>query len=59
MLFRSGFFYWLRLAGGGILLAGLLTYLSSFFIGGEPVSEAEAHAGSNGGGVLRRTPARA
>ena len=56
---QLGFFYWLRLAGGGILLAGLLTYLSSFFIGGEPVSEAEAQAGSNGGGVLRRVPARA
>ena len=41
---QLGFFYWVRLAGGGILLAGLLTYLSSFFIGGEPVSEAEAQA---------------
>lgn len=27
------FFYWVRLAGGVMFLAGLLTYLSSFFIG--------------------------
>jgi nitric oxide reductase subunit B len=27
------FFYWVRVGGGVIFLAGLLTYLSSFFIG--------------------------
>jgi nitric oxide reductase subunit B len=27
------FFYWTRVAGGVMFLIGLLTYLSSFFIG--------------------------
>ena len=27
------FFYWIRVAGGVMFLAGLLTYLTSFFIG--------------------------
>ena len=26
-------FYWIRVAGGVMFLAGLLTYLTSFFIG--------------------------
>jgi nitric oxide reductase subunit B len=28
------FFYWVRVAGGVMFLIGLLTYLSSFFVGG-------------------------
>jgi len=27
------FFYWVRVAGGVVFLVGLVTYLSSFFIG--------------------------
>ena len=27
------FFYWVRVAGGVMFLSGLITYLSSFFIG--------------------------
>jgi hypothetical protein len=30
---QLAFFYWLRLAGGVGFLLGLLTYLSSFFVG--------------------------
>jgi nitric oxide reductase subunit B len=37
------FFYWIRVAGGVMFLAGLLTYLSSFFIG--PAAD-EVEAGS-------------
>ena len=36
------FFYWARLAGGVLFLAGLLLYLLSFIIGGEPAKEGEA-----------------
>ena len=32
------FFYWIRLWGGVGFLVGLVMYLSSFFIGGEPMS---------------------
>ncbi|MES2090926.1 MAG: hypothetical protein V4532_13230, partial [Pseudomonadota bacterium] len=45
------FFYWLRLGGGVFFLLGLVTYLSSFFIGGElPVTV--------GGGNARPVPAQ-
>ena len=27
------FFYWIRIGGGVMFLAGLITYLSSFFVG--------------------------
>ncbi|QTN22088.1 cbb3-type cytochrome c oxidase subunit I [Rhizobacter sp. AJA081-3] len=37
------FFYWIRVAGGVMFLAGLLTYLTSFFIG--PAAD-EVEAGS-------------
>ncbi|OGB17362.1 MAG: hypothetical protein A3I64_10805 [Burkholderiales bacterium RIFCSPLOWO2_02_FULL_67_64] len=30
------FFYWIRVGGGVGFLLGLMTYLSSFFIGGVP-----------------------
>ena len=33
------FFYWMRLAGGVMFLLGLLMYVWSFFIGGEPAEE--------------------
>lgn len=33
------FFYWVRMAGGVSFLIGLITYLSSFFIGGAPAQE--------------------
>ena len=36
------FFYWLRLWGGVGFLVGLVTYLSSFLIGGEPATVASA-----------------
>ena len=39
---QLAFFYWLRVAGGVTFLAGLVMYLASFFIGGEPVSADEA-----------------
>ena len=38
------FFYWVRVAGGVMFLAGLLTYLASFFIG-PAADEAEEAAG--------------
>ncbi len=37
------FFYWVRVAGGVMFLAGLLTYLSSFFIG--PAADESEAAG--------------
>ena len=46
------FFYWLRIGGGVMFLLGLLTYLSSFFIGGEPAREGQ-------GALNSRMPARA
>ena len=39
------FFYWVRIAGGVMFLAGLLTYLASFFIGAG-ADEEELPAGS-------------
>jgi len=30
------FFYWIRLAGGVMFLVGVLTYFTSFFVGGAP-----------------------
>jgi len=46
------FFYWVRLGGGVGFLLGLITYLSSFFIGGEePVV-------ASGGGDARAVPAQ-
>ncbi|MBI3531203.1 MAG: cbb3-type cytochrome c oxidase subunit I [Burkholderiales bacterium] len=38
------FFYWIRVAGGVGFLAGLLMYLSSFFVGGASHEQAEATA---------------
>jgi nitric oxide reductase subunit B len=38
---QLNFFYWLRIAGGVGFLVGLLTYLSSFFVG-EGSAEDEA-----------------
>jgi len=32
---KIALFYWLRLASGVVFMAGLVTYLTSFFIGGE------------------------
>jgi nitric oxide reductase subunit B len=32
---KLALFYWLRLASGGVFMAGLVVYLTSFFIGGE------------------------
>jgi nitric oxide reductase subunit B len=32
---KLAIFYWLRLAGGIVFMAGLVTYLTSFFVGGE------------------------
>lgn len=32
---KLALFYWLRLASGGVFMAGLVVYLASFFIGGE------------------------
>ena len=48
---QLNFFYWLRLSGGVVFLLGLLTYLASFFIGGEPVTELS----QAGGGAGRKT----
>ena len=45
------FFYWVRIAGGVGFLAGLLTYLSSFFIG---ASADELDAARMPGGRLQR-----
>jgi len=50
-------FYWVRVGGGVVFLLGLLTYLSSFFIGGEPVTEESVGNGATGG-LLRAQPAR-
>ena len=36
------FFYWVRVGGGVMFLAGLLTYLASFFIG--PAADEQATA---------------
>ena len=47
------FFYWLRLWGGVGFLAGLVMYVISFFIGGEPRT-----AASVGGGNARAVPAQ-
>ena len=40
-------FYWVRIAGGVIFLLGQLLYFTSFFIGGDPVTE-ESRAGATG-----------
>ncbi|HET6789705.1 MAG TPA: cbb3-type cytochrome c oxidase subunit I, partial [Aquabacterium sp.] len=45
---QLAFFYWIRVGGGVIFLLGLLTYLASFFIGGEHVLELPQSAGGNG-----------
>jgi nitric oxide reductase subunit B len=47
-------FYWIRLWGGVGFLAGLVTYLCSFFIGGTVEQEATTGAGGN----ARAVPAR-
>ncbi|MDE2434485.1 MAG: cbb3-type cytochrome c oxidase subunit I, partial [Burkholderiales bacterium] len=43
---QLGFFYWIRIGGGVMFLIGLLTYLTSFFIGGEPVRELSTAGGA-------------
>jgi nitric oxide reductase subunit B len=43
------FFYWIRLLSGAAFLVGLLMYVWSFFIGGEPAQEA---AGNRRGGLM-------
>jgi nitric oxide reductase subunit B len=43
------FFYWIRLFGGVVFLIGLLMYVWSFFIGGEPAEEV---LGSRRGGLM-------
>jgi nitric oxide reductase subunit B len=45
------FFYWLRVAGGVGFLIGLITYLSSFFIG-ESVEETAALRSGGGAGAM-------
>ncbi len=49
---QLNFFYWVRLGGGVGFLVGLVTYLTSFFIGGEtPVA-------ASSGGNARAVPAQ-
>ena len=45
---QLAFFYWIRVGGGVIFLLGLLTYLASFFIGGDHVLELPQSGGGNG-----------
>src|SRR5690606_15021796 len=46
------FFYWTRVAGGVMFLLGLLTYLSSFFIG--PSADEESNFISASGSRLQQ-----
>ena len=43
------FFYWMRLWGGVAFLVGLIMYVWSFFIGGQPAEEA---LGPRRGGLM-------
>jgi nitric oxide reductase subunit B len=45
------FFYWVRLAGGVMFLAGLLVYLASFFIG--PAADEDEVSALPGGRLQR------
>ena len=49
------FFYWIRLLGGLAFLAGLVLYVYSFFVGGEPAKEGEVAIRKGG---LMRAPAQ-
>lgn len=48
------FFYWTRVAGGVMFLAGLLTYLASFFVGADEVETADVGSGASARPVLAR-----
>jgi nitric oxide reductase subunit B len=45
------FFYWVRVAGGVMFLAGLLSYLASFFVG--PAADEEVQLIGLGGRLQR------
>ena len=49
-------FYWVRVGGGVVFLVGQLMYFASFFVGGDPVTDADV---SGADGVLRGKSLRA